>query len=142
MYRKKITYTNFNGEVVEKEFYFNLTPAEVTEMDLSEEGGLEARIKKIINERDTTKIYPMLKNIVLMSYGVRSLDGDRFEKSEAMSEAFSHTNAFSDLMMSFFEDIHNAVDFMNGISPKNSKSYYSKTTSAIQENVNKPTLVQ
>lgn len=142
MYRKKITYTNFNGEVVEKEFYFNLTPAEVTEMDLSEEGGLEARIKKIINERDTTKIYPMLKNIVLMSYGVRSLDGDRFEKSEAMSEEFSHTNAFSDLMMSFFEDIQNAVDFMNGISPKNSKSYYSKTTSAIQENVNKPTLVQ
>lgn len=59
MYRKKITYTNFNGEVVEKEFYFNLTPAEVTEMDLSEEGGLEARIKKIINERDTTKIYPL-----------------------------------------------------------------------------------
>lgn len=76
-----------------------------------------------------------------MSYGVRSLDGDRFEKSEAMSEAFSHTNAFSDLMMSFFEDIQNAVDFMNGITPKNSKSY-NKATSAVQENVNKPTLVQ
>ena len=141
MYRKKITYTNFNDEVVEKEYYFNLTPAEVMKMDLSEEGGLEARIQKIINERDTTKIYPMLESIVLMSYGVRSLDGDRFEKSEAMSEAFSHTNAFSDLMMSFFEDIQNAIDFMNGISPKNAKSY-DKTTSATPEVINKPTLVQ
>lgn len=141
MYRKKITYTNFNDEVVEKEYYFNLTPAEVMEMDLSEEGGLEARIKKIVNERDTTKIYPILKSIVLMSYGVRSLDGDRFEKSEAMSEAFSHTNAFSDLMMSFFEDVQNAVDFMNGISPKSGKSY-DKTTSATPGVTNKPTLVQ
>ena len=141
MYRKKITYTNFNDEVVEKEYYFNLTPAEVMEMSLSEEGGLEARIEKIINERDTTKIYPMLKNIVLMSYGVRSLNGDRFEKSEAMSEAFSHTNAFSDLMISFFEDIQNAIDFMNGIAPKTPKSY-NKTTSATPEITNGPTLVQ
>lgn len=134
MYTKKITYTNFDGDVVEKEFYFNLTPAEVLEMDLSAEGGLEKRINKIINERDTTKIYPMLKDIVLMSYGERSLDGDRFDKSAAMSEAFSHTNAFSDLMISFFEDINNAIEFMNGVAPKSGKSYEATNTSA----VNKP----
>ena len=56
MYKKKITYTNFDNEVVTKEFYFNLTPAEVLKMDMSEQGGIEKRINKIVNERDTTKI--------------------------------------------------------------------------------------
>lgn len=139
MYKKKITYTNFNNEVVTKEFYFNLTPAEVLKMDMSEEGGIEKRINKIINERDTTKIYPMLEDIVLMSYGECSLDDERFIKSKELSTAFAQTNAFSDLMVSFFEDINNAVEFMNGIAPKKAKSYDGATTSGT---VSKPTLVQ
>lgn len=141
MYKKKITYTNFDGEVVSKEFYFNLTPAEVLKMDMSEAGSLEKRINKIINERDTTKVYPMLEDIVLMSYGERSLDGDRFEKSKELSNAFSHTNAFSDLMVSFFEDINNAVEFMNGIAPKKPKSY-GDNPSIANNAIDRPTLVQ
>lgn len=141
MYKKKITYTNFDNEVVTKEFYFNLTPAEVLKMDMSEQGGIEKRINKIVNERDTTKIYPMLEDIVLMSYGERSLDGDRFIKSKELSDAFAHTNAFSDLMVSFFEDINNAIEFMNGIAPKKAKSY-SDVGNSVPGAVSKPTLVQ
>lgn len=141
MYKKKITYTNFDNEVVTKEFYFNLTPAEVLKMDMSEQGGIEKRINKIVNERDTTKIYPMLEDIVLMSYGERSLDGDRFIKSKELSDAFAHTNAFSDLMVSFFEDINNAIEFMNGIAPKKAKSY-DDAGNSVPGVVSKPTLVQ
>ena len=90
---EKIKYTDFNGIEREEEFMFNLTEAEITEMELTTDGGLSDSIKKIIAAQDTPQIIKVFKMLLLKSYGEKSADGRRYVKSEKLSEDFSQTNA-------------------------------------------------
>ena len=49
MLKKTITYTDFNGEKREEDFYFHFSRAEILEKELSVEGGLGAMLRRIIN---------------------------------------------------------------------------------------------
>ena len=94
MLKKTIKYTNYNGIEMEGDFYFNLTKPELIEMEASTAGGLETTINKIVQEKDNAKLIQMFKDLVLKSYGEKSPDGMRFEKSEELSRAFSQTAAY------------------------------------------------
>ena len=114
---EKIKYTDFNGLEREEEFMFNLTEAEITEMELTTDGGLSDSIKKIIAAQDTPEIIKVFKMLLLKSYGEKSADGRRFVKSEKLSEEFAQTNAYSQLFMKLATDDKAAVAFINGIMP-------------------------
>ena len=114
---EKIKYTDFNGLEREEEFMFNLTEAEITEMELTTAGGLSDSIKKIIAAQDTPQIIKVFKMLLLKSYGEKSADGRRFVKSDKLSEEFAQTNAYSQLLMKLATDDKAAVDFINGIMP-------------------------
>lgn len=114
---EKIKYPDFNGLEREEEFMFNLTEAEITEMELTTDGGLSDSIKKIIAAQDTPQIIKVFKMLLLKSYGEKSADGRRFVKSEKLSEEFSQTNAYSQLFMKLATDDKAAVAFINGIMP-------------------------
>ena len=114
---EKIKYTDFNGVEREEEFMFNLTEAEITEMELTTDGGLSDSIKKIIAAQDTPQIIKVFKMLLLKSYGEKSADGRRFVKSDKLSEEFSQTNAYSQLFMKLATDDKAAVAFINGIMP-------------------------
>lgn len=114
---EKIKYADFNGIEREEEFMFNLTEAEITEMELTTDGGLSDSIKKIIAAQDTPQIIKVFKMLLLKSYGEKSADGRRFVKSEKLSEDFSQTNAYSQLFMKLATDDKAAVAFINGIMP-------------------------
>ena len=115
---KKIKYTDFNGVEREEEFMFNLTEAEITEMELTTDGGLSDSIKKIISAQDTPQIIETFKMLLLKSYGVKSADGRRFIKSDELSKEFTQTNAYSQLFMELANDDKAAVAFINGIIPE------------------------
>lgn len=121
MLKKEITYTDYNGVVRKETLHFNLTKAEITEMELSIAGGLVKKIEKIIDEQDVTKIITLFKEIILKAYGEKSDDGRRFIKSPAISEAFSQTEAYSDLFMLLATDAEAAAAFVNGIIPQEVK---------------------
>lgn len=114
---EKIKYTDFNGLDREEEFMFNLTEAEITEMELTTDGGLSDSIKKIIAAQDTPQIIKVFKMLLLKSYGEKSADGRRFVKSDKLSEEFAQTNAYSQLFMKLATDDKAAVAFINGIMP-------------------------
>ena len=115
---KKIKYTDFNGVEREEEFMFNLTEAEITEMELTTDGGLSDSIMKIISAQDTPEIIKTFKMLLLKSYGEKSADGRRFIKSEELTEAFTQTNAYSQLFMELATDDKAAIAFINGIIPE------------------------
>ena len=117
MLKKTMTYTDYNGNERTEDFYFNLTKAELTEMQMSENGGMTEFIQKIINEQDSKKIIEMFKSLLLKAYGEKSLDGKRFMKSEELSKAFSETEAYSDLFMELATNSKSAAEFINGIIP-------------------------
>ena len=119
MLKKTMTYTDYNGVERKEDFYFNLSKAELIEMGLSENGGLDALIDKIISEKDQKRIIELFKQIILKAYGEKSLDGKHFVKSEEISNAFSQTEAYSDLFMELAFNSKAGADFVNALIPKN-----------------------
>lgn len=119
MLKKTITYVDYNGNERVEDFYFNLTKAEATEMELSVEGGLTKKLEDIVNSQNNKEIIALFKEIILKAYGEKSQDGKRFIKSEELSEAFSQTEAFSELFMELALDEKATTDFVNGILPAN-----------------------
>lgn len=117
MLKKTITYTDYDGQTRTEDFYFNLTRAELTEMELSATGGLEATINHIVNARDGARIVALFKDLILRSYGQKSLDGKRFIKSAELSEEFSQTEAYVELFMELSTNAEAAAAFVNGIVP-------------------------
>lgn len=115
---KKIKYKDFNGVEREEEFMFNLTEAEITEMELMTEGGLSDSIKKIIAAQNTPQIIETFKNLLLKSYGQKSADGRLFIKNEKLTEEFTQTNAYSQFFMELATDDKAAIAFINGIIPE------------------------
>ena len=119
MLKKTVTYVDYNGVERTEDFYFNLTKAEVTEMELSVDGGLSKMLEDIIASNNNKQILAMFKEIVLKAYGEKSADGRRFIKNKELSDAFSQTEAYSEIFMELALDEKAASDFINGIMPGN-----------------------
>lgn len=117
MLKKTITYIDYNGTERTEDFYFNLSKAEIMEMELSINGGLAEMIKKIVSAQDSPAIIKIFKEIILKAYGEKSPDGKRFVKSEEIAESFSQTEAYSQLFMELATDADAASKFVNGIVP-------------------------
>lgn len=122
MYAKKITSTNYNtGEQKERTYYFNLTKAELMEMELGVDGGLQEYIKKIVEAEKTPQLVELFKKLILMSYGEKSDDGMRFVKKAAdghrLSDDFEQTDAYSELFTELATNAESATAFVNGILP-------------------------
>lgn len=118
MLKKTIAYTDYDGNERVEDFYFNLNKAELAEMELSANGGLQKLLKKIIAEQDNSKIVGYFKELILKSYGEKSLDGKRFIKNQELREGFEQTEAYSELFMELASDADKAAAFVEGIIPK------------------------
>lgn len=117
MLKKTITYTDYNGTERTENHYFNLSKAELTEMELSTTGGFAEMIQNIIDAQDGPAIMKIFKDIILKAYGEKSPDGKRFIKSDELSTAFSQTEAYSELFMELVTDAEKASEFINAIIP-------------------------
>ena len=119
MLKKTVTYVDYNGVERTEDFYFNLSKAEVAEMELSVEGGFSKMLEEIVASKDNVKIVSLFKQMVLKAYGEKSADGRRFVKSEEISKAFEQTEAYSEIFMSLALNESEAAAFVNGIMPAN-----------------------
>lgn len=117
MLKKTITYTDYNGVERTEDHYFNLTKAEVMEMEMSTTGGLAEMIQRIVAAQDAPAIIKIFKDLIRKAYGVKSADGKRFQKSVAIWEEFEQTEAYSQLFMELATDTDAASQFINAIVP-------------------------
>lgn len=121
MLKKTIKYTDYNGVEREEEFLFNLSKAELMEMEMGTTGGLAESIQKIVDAQDAPAIIKVFKDIILKAYGEKSADGKRFIKVDnsniPLSIAFSQTEAYSKLFMELATDADAAANFIKGIIP-------------------------
>ncbi len=114
---KEIAYLDYNGEQRKEKFYFNFNKPELVEMQVSEKGGLDEYLKKIVAEKDVNKLVGYIKKFILDAYGEKSPDGKYFIKSKELSIAFSQTEAFSDLFMEMSSDADKFANFVGGVIP-------------------------
>ena len=118
MYKKTMSYTDFDGNTRKEDFFFNFTTAELAEMELTAKGGLKGEIEAITNEQDGEKIVDWFKKIILKSVGKKSPDGRKFIKSKEISDDFAQTQAYSDLFMELAFDAKKGADFINKVIPQ------------------------
>lgn len=118
MYKKTITYEDYNNVTRTEDFYFNLTQAELAEMEFGTSGGLADMLTQISKSMDQPSIIAMFKKIILAAYGVKSPDGKYFRKNEEIRNDFMSTEAYSILFMELASDSDSASEFINGVIPK------------------------
>lgn len=118
MLKETMTYIDYDGNERTEDFYFNLTKAELTEMDLGMDGGMMEYLHKIVNSKDMKKILENFKIIIAKAYGEKSPDGKRLMKSPELFKAFSETEAYSDLFVRLCSDAAYSANFIKAILPK------------------------
>jgi hypothetical protein len=129
MLKKTITYVDFNGEEVSEDYFFHLSKAELVELEMSHEGGLTEKIQRIAAAQDGKAIIAEFKNIILGSYGQRSLDGRRFIKNQTLRDEFEQTEAYSTLFMELVTDADKAAEFVRGVIPQDLAEEVAKVAS-------------
>ena len=117
MIEQRIKYTDLNGNEKEKVAYFHFSKAELIEMQVSEEGGLDKIIQQIIDEQDQAKLIALFKTMILKAYGEVIGDGEGFYKDPQKTRMFEMSEAYSELFMSLVQDSDKAVAFVKGIMP-------------------------
>lgn len=122
MITKEITYTDYNGQERTEKYQFNFTKAELTEMELSVNGGLSAMMERIKETDDRPELMRIFKELILKAYGVKSADGKRFVKSDELRTEFSQTEAYSELYMELVTNTESAITFFNGLIPNDIKA--------------------
>ena len=135
MIKKTITYVDYNDVERTEDFYFNLSKAELMEIEMSTSGGLVEMINRIVSAQDAPAIIKVFKDLILKAYGVKSLDGKRFEKSDKLRTEFEQTEAYSQLFMELSTDADAASKFVNGIMPSEASVIKKETNQAMPNKV-------
>lgn len=117
MYCKEISYEDFDGNQVSEKLYFNLTKAELAQLEMTTPGGMQAHIQSIIDSNNATDLVALFKDLILMSYGKKSDDGRKHIKTEAIKEDFLYSNAYSEFFMILASSTEEQIAFVNGIMP-------------------------
>lgn len=118
MLKKTITYTDYNGVERTEDFYFNLNEAEMVDLEMGISGGFTEWVERVVKAKDGPTIMKLFKDFIARSYGIKSPDGTRFEKSKEISDAFMQTEAYNVLFMELVYDDKVAAAFVNAIVPK------------------------
>ena len=116
MIEKVVKGKDFNGNEYEESYFFHLSKGDLMDW-AAEDGGLVDTIMSISKESDPMKIIPMMKKILIRSYGVKTPDGKAFIKDPEEVKYFQYTPAFSELYIELSTDSDKAVEFIEGILP-------------------------
>lgn len=117
MLKKNIKYTDFNGVEQEEDFYFNLSQAELTELEITHEGGFGEYLQRLIDSKNRKTVVKTIKEVISLSYGIRSADGKSFLKTEEALVNFQGSNAYGELFLEIFGTDGAADAFIKGILP-------------------------
>ena len=114
MLKQRVKYEGFDGELIEEDLYFNLTRMDLIELnDRYESKDMAAYMDKIVKEKNIKELYKVLKDIVLIAYGVKSEDCKRFINNQTVKDEFAESLAFSQLIEDFHESPRPITKLMN-----------------------------
>ena len=140
MVKKMVTYTDFTGNEVTKDFYFNLTKMEFKELDERIPGGLQNLMDKLLTERDKGLTVKLLAILMLAAYGEKTEDG-RFVKEDIhgrpLSSYFKVSEAWDVLFMNMVKNERELSEFLVGIVPKDMQADAQEAMKNPEEALNK-----
>lgn len=121
MIKKSIAYTDFfTEEELSKDYYFHLTESEL--LQIIANGDLLS-LERSVEDKDSARMYDLIKKLILMSYGERDDNGNFFKIKNGvkLSENFEASPAFDALMMELTSNPNIGMEFITGIMPSKVK---------------------
>ena len=123
MRKETITATDFNGVTETKDYWFNLTRADLQKLNYKVNGGFQQFVNpdgtpKEVTEADMPKLIDLLEAIIYYSYGEKSADGKTFKKNEEIADSFRYSSAYDELYIRLMSDPDAATAFINSIIPQ------------------------
>lgn len=118
MIKKTITYEDFNGEQQTEDFYFHLSKSELIDIETGVEGGMGNLMANLVKMAEPGPIVKQFREIIVRSYGVRSPDGKKFDKTDELTRDFLASPAFDALFSEIIASEKAAEEFVYGIMPK------------------------
>lgn len=123
MLKKTITFNDFEGNTITRDFYFNLSKPEMIKLQGSVQGGLDKWLQKASATNDINGIADFIRTLIVNSYGEKGDDGISFIKVKngvKLGEQFEQTTAYESLFMELVNGENNAeafTRFLTGIIP-------------------------
>lgn len=128
MYCKEIVYEDYNGVERKEKHYFHLTKAEFLKfLTTNGEYTIDQQLEALANKRRGKDVIEIIEHLVDVSYGQKSLDGKRFEKSPEMLKEFKETDGYSEFFFNLVTDAEEAAKFVAGILPEKMLKDVKKT---------------
>lgn len=138
MVKKTVTFTDFEGKEITKDFYFNISKMEFRVLDRKIPGGLQNMIDQIMREKDEDRLIDLLDLLILESYGEKSEDG-RFVKEDRygrrLSSFFKVSEAWDTLFMNLVQNEKELSEFLTGIVPKDVAEMASEESKKLENNL-------
>lgn len=124
MFSRTFEYKGYDGQMHKETWWFNLSEAELYEMELGSVGGMNAMMNRLMREEHPEKIVDMFKTIILKAVGERSADGRKFVKRERpgmpwgeVAEDFRETPAYAQLFTELVKSGEALANFLKGAIP-------------------------
>lgn len=118
MFSREFEYTGYDGQPKKDTYWFNLSEAELYEIELSSIRGFTGEMTKLLQEERTKEIVDKFKGIILGSVGVVSSDGRKFLKSEEIKEDFYRSRAYEQLFVELVSSGAKLAEFLKGAIPE------------------------
>lgn len=147
MLKKEIEYVDWDGKPQKRLFHFNLSVAEMTELEmLHDTGSYREHLQAVMERNNKKEIWNEFKELLTLSVGRR--EGENFIKSDEISRSFMASGAYDEFLLELLTDTQKAVLFFNEIFPKQDElktrlAKYGKTFEVeLPSESQNPTLVE
>lgn len=110
------TFTDFDGNQRTETHYFNLTKAELVELEFRS-NGLEDRLQRLIVAQKGSDIMDLITEILELTYGVKA-EGGRFRKGKLFWEDFRSSAFYSEFFFEMVTDADKVSAFLNAVIPQ------------------------
>ena len=140
MIRKVIKYKDYDGNLIESEFFFALSKAECTDLDFfyEEYGGLKEYLKSLVRGKDPNDIpkkpmWDFLKVVIEKAVAKRPYGKKFLVKNEEVHDEFFYTDAFSEFIEELFDTPDSIPAFMEGVLPDIPKEDMDKAKAELEK---------
>jgi hypothetical protein len=134
MIKQTLTYDDFDGNKVTRDFYFHLSKADLLDMTVGGDESFETKLISIAQGNDWRVMMNTFKQVVAASVGVRN--GEAFEKSEEITRNFMGSPAFDAFLEAVVNDVDAAARFINGVVPKDLATPIDQIKAQVESEIN------
>lgn len=136
MFSRTFEYTGYDGQPHKDTWWFNLSEAELYKLELSNLGGMNGMMNRLLRESKPGEIVDVFENLILSAVGERSVDGRKFIKNQEIRDDFFQSKAYSDLFVELVSSGEKLADFLKGAIPAEVAAEVAKAEEAKSKEVN------